>query len=579
MKQLTTGLCLSLLILGCAKSEQNKQAAEQPPANKQPAAKKTDQAQDKPRSASPPDRIAISRETTRIMEPLDDAGYVDYLQALNDQAIEGVTTENNFEVVVRQVMPFEEIAESLRSDYFRLLGIPIPDESKNFFQEFIHYALAQNNDPKQEDKVYEEHDRVMIKPWTATEHPLASTWVKIQKKHLDQLVEGSRREKFYTPYLADIDEETGPMFQVVSMLLPSIQQQRGIARGLAIRALGRIAEEDLDGAWNDLQAIRRLSRHVSHGVTLIEELVAIAIDGIAFNAESHVLNSTALTADQCKRFFADLQSMPPLPPMADKIDVGERFMGLDAAIAIARSTQGKDHMNVLKELIQSLKLIGALSDATVTRDSMTAVSFQEDVSPPEAKHPSSLIDWNVTLQVLNRWYDKLVTANRLTDLAQCQAELKSIEQELQQMAAKLTNPASLLKTLGTQGSAKAIGESLGHILVATLLPATSAVIQAERKHLAHNQVIQVGFAVELYRRDMGMLPMALADLSPRYLAAIPRDPLSDDPLKYTVKNKGFLLYSVGRNGVDDQGRTRNDAEQEQVAIQPEWDDITVQVGP
>jgi len=579
IKQLPLGLCLSLLFLGCTGSEQDKQPAEQPPADKQPAAEKNDQAQDKPVKASLPDRITISRETTRITQPLDDDGYVDYLQALNDQATEGVTPENNFEVIVRQVMPFEEISENLRSEYFRLLGIPIPDENKDFFQEFIQYALEQNNDPKQEDKVFEEHDRVMIKPWTATEHPLASTWVKIQEKHLDQLVEGSRREKFYTPYLADVDEETGPMFQVVSMLLPSIQQQRGIARGLAIRALGRIGEEDLDGAWSDLQAMRRISRHVSHGVTLIEELVAIAIDRIAFNAEFHVLNSSALTADQCKRFFADLQSMPPLPPMADKIDVGERFMGLDAAIAIARSTQGKDHMDVLKQLMQSLKLIGALSDATVTRDSMTQVALQEDVNKQESRQVSSLIDWNVTLQVLNRWYDKLVTANRLKDLAQCQAALESIEQEIEQMAAKLTNPASLLKTLGTQGSAKAIGESLGHILVATLLPATSAVIRAERRHLAHNQVILVGFAVELYRRDMGMLPIALADLSPRYLPAIPRDPLSDDPLKYTVKDKGFLLYSVGLNGVDDQGKTGHDAEQEEVAIQPEWDDITVRVDP
>ncbi|MCP4815569.1 MAG: hypothetical protein GY888_23915, partial [Planctomycetaceae bacterium] len=268
IKQLPLGLCLSLLLLGCTGSEQDKQPAEQPPADKQPAAEKNDQAQDKPVKASLPDRITISRETTRITQPLDDAGYVDYLQALNDQATEGVTPENNFEVIVRQVMPFEEISENLRSEYFRLLEIPIPDERKNFFQEFIQYALEQNNDPKQEDKVYEEHDRVMIKPWTASEHPLASTWVKIQEKHLDQLVEGSRREKFYTPYLADIDEETGPMFQVVSILLPSIQQQRGIARGLAIGALGRISGEDLDGCWSDLQAIRRISRHVSHGVTL-----------------------------------------------------------------------------------------------------------------------------------------------------------------------------------------------------------------------------------------------------------------------------------------------------------------------
>ncbi|MCP3692794.1 MAG: hypothetical protein GY917_11410, partial [Planctomycetaceae bacterium] len=98
IKQLPLGLCLSLLFLGCTGSEQDKQPAEQPPADKQPAAEKNDQAQDKPRPASLPDRITISRETTRITQPLDDDGYVDYLQALNDQATEGVTPENNFEV-------------------------------------------------------------------------------------------------------------------------------------------------------------------------------------------------------------------------------------------------------------------------------------------------------------------------------------------------------------------------------------------------------------------------------------------------------------------------------------------------
>jgi hypothetical protein len=64
----------------------------------------------------------------------------------------------------------------------------------------------------------------------------------------------------------------------------------------------------------------------------------------------------------------------------------------------------------------------------------------------------------------------------------------------------------------------------------------------------------------------------------RYLEEISSDPLSGAPLKYIVKDKGLLLYSVGRNGVDDQGQTRDDAEQEEVAIQPEWDDITVRVG-
>ncbi|MFP6621772.1 MAG: hypothetical protein VB877_20675 [Pirellulaceae bacterium] len=578
MKQLTIGLCLSLLILGCAKSEQNKQAAEQPPANKQPAAEKTDQVKDKPPPVGLQDSITISRETTRIMEPLDDAGYVNYLQALNDRAAQGTTVQNNFEVVVRQVMTPEIIPEELRSEYFRLLGIPVPDQGARFYRGFVDFTLKGNTDRQQEETLLDEQDRIMAKPWKASEHPAASKWLVAQEKHLDQLAAGSRREKFYTPYLASALDEDGPFLSVVSVHMPSVQQQRNVARGLTIRAQGRIATGDLDNAWNDLQAMHRMARHIGSGVTIIESLVGIAVDSMAFQAEIHILKSPALTADQCQRFFADLKSLPSLPPLTDRIDIGERFMGLDAVTALARYVQGKDYLEAMNELFKTLKLMGALSDAAPASDSVTLVAFQEDASKQESKQASGPIDWNAALQVLNGWYDKLVAANRLVDSQQRQAQLKKIEQELQQLATDATNPARQLTAMVRDGSQKMLGKAIGNILVAMLLPAPIAVGRAEDGATARRAVLQIGFALNLHARETGMLPGSLVELAPRYLESIPKDPLSGAPLKYTVKDKSFLLYSVGRNGVDDQGQTRDDAEQEQVAIQPEWDDITVRVG-
>ena len=74
-----------------------------------------------------------------------------------------------------------------------------------------------------------------------------------------------------------------------------------------------------------------------------------------------------------------------------------------------------------------------------------------------------------------------------------------------------------------------------------------------------------------------MLPKTLAALSPRYLEAIPNDPHSGTPLQYVLQEKGFLLYSVGRNGVDDEGRSADDAERAE-GREPAWDDIVVRVG-
>ena len=50
------------------------------------------------------------------------------------------------------------------------------------------------------------------------------------------------------------------------------------------------------------------------------------------------------------------------------------------------------------------------------------------------------------------------------------------------------------------------------------------------------------------------LPDSLAQLVPKYLAAFPDDPYDGKPLSYKKPtSKGYLVYSIGRNRVDDGG--------------------------
>jgi hypothetical protein len=52
----------------------------------------------------------------------------------------------------------------------------------------------------------------------------------------------------------------------------------------------------------------------------------------------------------------------------------------------------------------------------------------------------------------------------------------------------------------------------------------------------------------------GKPPETLASLVPEYLAAVPQDPFGPGPLVYRRKDDGYLLYSVGQNGIDDGGQ-------------------------
>ena len=60
--------------------------------------------------------------------------------------------------------------------------------------------------------------------------------------------------------------------------------------------------------------------------------------------------------------------------------------------------------------------------------------------------------------------------------------------------------------------------------------------------------------MQLYRAERnGTFPKSLKELVPKYLTAVPTDPMSmaSRPLGYAVINGSHMLYSVGDNGVDD----------------------------
>lgn len=70
---------------------------------------------------------------------------------------------------------------------------------------------------------------------------------------------------------------------------------------------------------------------------------------------------------------------------------------------------------------------------------------------------------------------------------------------------------------------------------------------------AQAQALRVQMALKRYRIDKGEWPASLAALQPAYLKTIPEDPFDGKPLRYVLKPEGAFLYSVGPNGVDDEG--------------------------
>ena len=84
---------------------------------------------------------------------------------------------------------------------------------------------------------------------------------------------------------------------------------------------------------------------------------------------------------------------------------------------------------------------------------------------------------------------------------------------------------------------------------------------ADTQHAVLETLLQTHIALHAYRLDHEQqFPEKLDALVPEYLDRVPLDEFSGAPLIYRRTDRGFLIYSVGPDGVDNGGVERTDGE-------------------
>jgi hypothetical protein len=318
---------------------------------------------------------------------------------------------------------------------------------------------------------------------------------------------------------------------LIGALLPSVQKCRELASLLTARAMQRVGAGRYDEAWQDLLACHRLARHIAHGATLIESLVGIAIDAIASNADITFLATAKLSAKQIRACLKDLQNLPPLPSMADKIDLCERFTFLDCV----QNLRGGGNLKLLQGL--------AREDFPLPKDEEKAAKILMQM------------DWTIAMRSGNRWYDRMAQSLRRKERADRELELDRLESDLKDLK---KDAAKVIATLEKQQPDEVIGKVLGDVLITMLMPAVRKVQGAGDRCEQIHRNLYVAFALAAYERDNGKYPAKLDELAPKYLATVPDDVFSGTALIYRPADKGYLFYSVGVNGKDDDGRWYDD---------------------
>jgi hypothetical protein len=460
---------------------------------------------------TPAPKFPLGKDTTYVTGPLDKEGYIDYQAALNDRLGKGVTPEKNANVLLWKALgPTPEGGKGVPPEYFKRLGVARPPRGGAYFIRLSAHLKAPPGSRALE-AAFDQLIRARQRPWAAKDYPHLAAWLKANEKPLAVAVEATRRPDYFNP-LVPWRTEHGPG-GLMDTLIPVVAQSRELANALAARAMLRVAEGKFDEAWQDLLACHRLGRLVARGGFVIEGLVGIAIDQIASTADLTYLERANLTSRQAQDRLKDLQGLPPFPPMADKVDLAERFVYLELVQRVRRGG------------------LGELAGGKARKPT------------PEELKALERIDWLPALRNGNRWYDRLAAALRIEGRPQREKALDKLDEELKARKNEAARLAELAK-LGL-GDEKSAGKAIGDILVGVTCPALRKVQSAHDRAEQGQRNLHVAFALAAYRRDRGRYPATLNDLVPRYLAVVPGDLFSGKPLVYRPSAEGYVLSSVG----------------------------------
>jgi len=521
--------------------------------------------------------IVVSQETTFITEPLTDEGLPDYFEYVRSRMREGVTPENNAVIPLVQALGPNVVSPDIRAAWFAELGIePLPEDGSYFvplYDERVREKgaawvldpdtekalLGSSGDPEvdlelelwshdsplvqkalgnttfesvdYEDYVSEVYleavTNLLSSAWTSETCPPLADWIQENAGPLDLVKQAANRSHYYSPMTSnEVPRLLGTDYPLASKILK-------VARSLTLRANWHVGEGRFQEAREDIRALHRLARLIADSSkSLVPTFIGLVLDDLACNAHVVLSAEPNVPPELLRQLLEDLSGLPHWQHVSRSIDQFERLIGLETILIAA------DHP-------ESLARLGGPGDEIVR-------SFW-----------GGSINWNQVLHEVNEAYDVQVQSTQAVDGLVAQGpsdtELREVE---------TFNKGDWWR-IGIFTSRTVRSHLLAEIYETMLMPSGVNVALAQKESNARIDLTQVALALALYRAEHGSYPESLEDLIPGQLDTIPKDTFGGGPLKYERRGEGYLLYAVGKYGIDNGG-----SNEDGTIVDGEWvDDI------
>jgi len=314
------------------------------------------------------------------------------------------------------------------------------------------------------------------------------------------------------------------------ILLPKLSEIRKFGYLLRWKAKLAASEDRIDEAIDDVLTCYRAGMHCKGPRTLVEQLVGMALENLVCNTSFVILQEKEIDSLKLQAFQNEFEKLIASDTFTVNFEV-EKFCFYDIIQrCFTDNGCGSGHL-----------IAGSV---IVWNGDIYIVESNEEIVKKYA----------ISLGLA------LVMANRHETTEKFEEAYKKIEQwtKTTPWQKHLMNfNADRELSLENVSAVKRIRNSFYY----SLMPAIGKVIEISCRNKVSCEAAVTMLAIMRYKQDKGEFPETLEQLvEAGYVKELPMDPFSDKALVYKKTGGNFILYSVGKNFVDDGGQVFRDDE-------------------
>ncbi len=438
-------------------------------------------------------QISIDKSTTDRVEPLDESGYVDYLQAVNQQLhLESVTPEHNYALALWQILGVDSVPKSDREAFFGPISfrfdpdstLPQWKSSDAFFQS---YTFDSNRQLRKSVSFFD----APLKPWQGADFPAIESLLAENKRVLDYLAEEMTRTEFAQPYVSS-DEP-----KLISAQLYGILELKEICRMFALRAMLRQGKGDLENAFKDSLSCMRVCQYLTQRSSGVEITFGLEVCRWSTEVEKSILADGSLSKEQMLAHLDDLLKMKVSPEIAKTFGGVDRWMVLEIA-------------QLWDQQFPNAKLPPTLNQLL-----------------PSWATPLS-VDIDESMLVVNKWYDRGVESLSGDTHESIVSEISKIYRDIGTLEDSLNDRP--------ERTPEALGRYIGRILVTQLFSDLQGFYLASVQTQSQQRMVITAYALRLYHREHNSYPDNLealvseSKLDPNLII----DPYCEKPFRFEI---------------------------------------------